>query len=186
MKEPAVFSRMYRALFDEHVRREDMRAVFQEYAWDMGWCDPCASDPLTADELRGLGVFWLEGDGVRPRADMRIAPQPQNVFVTRLHVRYDKAHFPEDLVFQETGDRTNFQGRYVLRHAWTGTATCAAAETYRRDLVARREREAQTLASLTGWSIEEIRRQQGAGPGPAPAGPDPAVPWWRRIWQPGW
>ena len=42
-----------------------MRAVFQEYAWDMGWCDPCASDPLTADELRGLGVFWLEGDGVR-------------------------------------------------------------------------------------------------------------------------
>ena len=45
---------------------------------------------------------------------------PQNVFITRLHVRYDAAHFPEDLVFQETADRENFQGRYVLRHPWTG------------------------------------------------------------------
>ena len=102
--------------------------------------------------------------GPRPMPGMRSAPQPQNVFVTRLHVRYDKAHFPEDLVFHETGDRTNFQGRYVMRHAWTGTATCAAAETYRRELVARREREAQTLASLTGWPIEDIRRQQGVAP----------------------
>ena len=193
VKEPATFSRMYRALFDTHVTREDMRAVFQEYAWDMGWCDPCASDPLTADELRGLGVFWLDGAGggagPRPMPGMRIAPQPQNVFVTRLHVRYDKAHFPEDLVFHETGDRSNFQGRYVLRHAWTGTATCAAAETYRRELVARREREAQTLASLTGWPIEDIRRQQGVVPamGPGPVKDEPAAPWWRKLWpQPGW
>ena len=52
-----------------------------------------------------------------------------NVFVTRLHVRYDGAHFPEDLVFQETGDRANFQGRYVLRHAWTGNETCSRGRT---------------------------------------------------------
>jgi Na+-translocating ferredoxin:NAD+ oxidoreductase RnfD subunit len=188
VKDPAMFARMYRSLFDQHVKREDMRAVFQEYAWDMGWCDPCAADPLSADELRGLGVFWLDGAAAqRPMPGMRIAPQPQNVFVTRLHVRYDKAHFPEDLVFHETGDRSNFQGRYVLRHAWTGTATCEAAATYRRELVARREREAQTLASLTGWPIEDIRRQQGVVPAMGPAKDDPAVPWWRKLWpQPGW
>ena len=87
-----------------------------------------------------------------------------NVFVTRLHVRYDGAHFPEDLVFQETGDRANFQGRYVLRHAWTGDETCSEADTYRRDLSVRREKEAQTLASLTGWDIDDIRRRQGPGP----------------------
>ena len=23
-----------------------------EYAWDMSWCDPCAADPLSADELK--------------------------------------------------------------------------------------------------------------------------------------
>mgnify|MGYP002260361150 CR=1 FL=1 len=49
----------YRAMFDQHVRREDMRAVFQEYAWDMSWCDPCAADPLSPDELRQAGVFWV-------------------------------------------------------------------------------------------------------------------------------
>jgi hypothetical protein len=31
-----------------------MTAVFLEYAWDMNWCDPCAADPLSQDELRKL------------------------------------------------------------------------------------------------------------------------------------
>ena len=57
------FGEFYRALFDEQVRREDMRSVFTEYAWDMAWCDPCAADPLSTQELRGLGVFWLD-DGL--------------------------------------------------------------------------------------------------------------------------
>ena len=185
VKEPAEFAKMYKAMFDGHVRRENMSAVFQEYAWDMAWCDPCAADPFSRDELRRLGVFWFD-DGVqgRPVEDRTVAPAAQNVFVTRLHVRYDKAHFPEDLVFHETGDRTNFQGRYVLRHAYTGTATCEAAETYKRELVDRHEREAQTLASLTGWSVEDIRRRQGGGPvAPVAAVANPAPPWWRKLWK---
>ena len=161
VKDPKEFARMYRAMFDQHVKREQMNAVFLEYAWDMGWCDPCAADPLSADELRRLGVYWVgqPATGIRPpRAPQ---PGPQNVFVTRLHVRYDKAHFPEDLVFQETGDRTNFQGRYVMRQPWTGPATCPQAEVYRRELRERQEREAQTLATLTGWRLEDIRRRAG-------------------------
>jgi hypothetical protein len=102
-----------------------------------------------------------------------------NVFVTRLHVRYDGAHFPEDLVFQETGDRSNFQGRYVMRHAWTGSDTCSEVAVYRKELAARREREAQNLASMTGWDINEIRRKQG--PGPRAAVDDRY--WWQRLWQ---
>ena len=73
--------------------------------------------------------------------------------MTRLHVRYDAAHFPDDLVFQQTADRSNFQGRYVLQHHWTGTETCEAARQYRSTLPARFDREAQTLASLTGWPV---------------------------------
>ena len=38
-----------------------MSTVFLEYAWDMAWCDPCAADPLSTDQLRKLGVFWLDG-----------------------------------------------------------------------------------------------------------------------------
>lgn len=183
LKDAAEFGRMYRALFDQHVARERMSAVFQEYAWDMNWCDPCAADPFTPDELRRLGVFWVGGGDVA--SPMVRRPMPgggaHDVFVTRLHVRYDRAHFPEDLVFQETGDRTNFQGRYVLRHAWTGPALCDAGITYRRDLPARREREAQALASLTGWRVEDIRRKQGVDPAP-PADERVEVPWWKRLW----
>lgn len=187
VKDPAEFAKMYRAMFDDHVRRENMSAVFQEYAWDMAWCDPCAADPLSGDELRQLGVFWQNDLAGLTQRGARLTPTPAaaDVFVTRLHVRYDQAHFPEDLVFHETGDRTNFQGRYVLRHAYTGPATCEAAEAYRRELGPRREREAQTLASLTGWRIEDIRRRQGAGPIAPPPGPssEVPVPWWRKLWK---
>ena len=174
------FADFYRAMFKTQVERERGEAVFLEYAWDMGWCDPCAADPLTPEELRRLGVMW-QGDGTRPLPGPRpglVVPGPPaaDAFVTRLHVRYDAAHFPEDLVFQETGDRTSFQGRYVLRHAWTGGASCPAAQQYRRDLAERREREARTLASLTGWDLAAIFAKIGG-----PAAPTGADPWWRRV-----
>jgi hypothetical protein len=169
------FPNFYRAMFAEQVRREDMRAVFLEYAWDMSWCDPCAADPLSPEELRKLGVFWLADDGGRGRPR---EPMPVDTFVTRLHVRYDAAHFPDDLVFQETADRTNFQGRYVLRHAFRGETSCEAGRRYRETLRARAEQEAATLASLTGWPIEDIRRR--LGPGAAEARPD-GRRWWQRL-----
>jgi hypothetical protein len=183
------FPNFYKAMFSNQVKKQNMSTVFLEYAWDMAWCDPCAADPLSNDQLRKLGVFWLDGDDsatpVPPGTVRRPVPMPRgggasNVFVTRLHVRYDGAHFPEDLVFQQTGDRSNFQGRYVLRHAWTGTETCSEADAYRRSLITRREQEAQTLASLTGWDINDIRRRQG--PGPRAAAVDNRS-WWERLWQ---
>ncbi len=163
------FGDFYKALFSEQVRREQMRAVFLEYAWDMGWCDPCAADPLSREELRGLGVFWLDE---APALSGGVG----NVFLTRLHVRYDAEHFPEDLVFQQTADRQNFQGRYVLRHPFSGEIACDAGERYRQELERRREREAENLARLTGWSIERIRSRMNL---PAPG---PEKRWWERIW----
>ena len=145
------FGGFYRALFSEQVKKERMKSVFLEYAWDMNWCDPCAAQPLSRDELRSLGVFWLASS---PNG----AGGPQEVFLTRLHVRYDADHFPEDLVFQETADRANFQARYVLRHAYQGQITCSS-EAYRDQLVARHEQEAKNLAELTGWRMAEIRRK---------------------------
>ena len=180
VRDPQEFGRMYRAMFDQHVKRENMSAVFQEYAWDMGWCDPCAADPLSSDELRKLGVYWVGGSPARAGGAPQPGVTPQNVFVTRLHVRYDQQHFPEDLVFQETGDRTNFQGRYVIRQPWTGPAQCDEAVAYRREVRERQEREAQTLVSLTGWSLADVRRRMGLDNVQATDG-KPA-PWWRGLW----
>jgi Na+-translocating ferredoxin:NAD+ oxidoreductase RnfD subunit len=167
------FGDFYRDLFTQQVKRENERGVFLEYAWDMNWCDPCAANPLTAEELRSLGVFWQENGGKLGRG------QAQNVFLTRLHLRYDAAHFPEDLIFQETSDRANFQARYILRHPWTGSDECPAATAYRQQLRERYEREAQTLATLTGWNIGDIRKSMNIAS--LPISDDKK--WYQRLWS---
>ncbi len=190
------FANFYRAMFSEQVRKENMRVVFQEYAWDMAWCDPCAADPLSAQELRGLGVFWLNDDGGsssnpapgnRRPPIVRPPPMPPrggapNVLLPPLHVRYDAAHFPEDLVFQQTGDRTNFQGRYVLRHAFTGKADCSEAKPYFASLAERRKAEARNLADLTGWALEEVYRKMRFDPSAVSQGNSDERKWYQRMW----
>ncbi len=171
----AEFGDFYRAMFTKETLKENERAVFLEYAWDMAWCDPCAADPMSADELRKLGVFWVD-----PQNGRGISSPAQNVFVSRLHVSYDSEHFPEDLVFQETGDRQNFQGRYVIRHPWKGQSSCDISK-YQANTRERQEREAQLLANLTDWDINDIRDKidylDGVRPESEPA------PWWKRLWQ---
>lgn len=164
------FARFYRDMFSEQAKKEGA-VVFTEYFWDMGWCDPCAADPLTPEELRKAGVFWLDENAGRGGAS--------NVLVSRLHVRYDAASFPEDLVFKETEDRQNFQGRYILQHAFDGSADCDAGRDYRKALAERQEKECQTLASLTGWDIGEIRKKAGLGLKITPEKEN----WWDKIFR---
>ena len=152
------FGTFYKAMFDRAVARENMRAVFVEYAWDMGWCDPCAADPLSNKELVELGARWIGSDEDLPfRRGMGA-----NAYVTRLHVRYDAKTFPEDLALLETSDRSNFQGRYVLHHPWTGNTGCEAGARYRAALPARFQKEADNLAGLTGWDLADIQARMAA------------------------
>ncbi|MEM1131223.1 MAG: DUF2330 domain-containing protein, partial [Pseudomonadota bacterium] len=115
-----------------------------------------------------------------PEDLVTIVPDPRrapDVYVTRLHARYDAERFPEDLMLRVTDNRESFQGRYVMRHRWKGRAQCPAAEEYVKSLPDRFEREAQTLAKLTGWKVDEIRddmRRAGT-----PAGESQS--WWEKI-----
>lgn len=164
------FGNFYKAMFTRQLAENNGNVALLEYAWDMAWCDPCAADPLSTTQLRSLGAFWIDSK--------ETGRGGSNVFVTRLHLRYDNAHFPEDLMFVETGNRQNFQGRYVVRHAWDGQAVCPAAKRYLEvELPARRTREAQTLANLTGWSVK-----MSGGPD-TQASPVTQTPWWRRLWN---
>ena len=146
------FGEFYKAMFDKAVADADMRAVFTEYAWDMSWCDPCASPPLANRELVELGARWIGSDD----GNSFRGGQGANAYVTRLHVRYDAEHFPEDLALMETRDRENFQGRYVLRHPWTGFGFCRAGASYRTQLPGRFVAEAKSLSDLTGWKLSDI------------------------------
>ncbi len=77
-------------MFDQQVKKADMRAVFTENARNMNLCGPCAADPLSHEELPSLGVFgfseappdFIPGRGHRP-----IVPPlggARDVFVARM------------------------------------------------------------------------------------------------------
>src|SRR5579862_6727566 len=162
------FANFYKATFDRAVAHENMQGVFVEYAWDMAWCDPCASEPMTNDELKALGAAWTDG-GHSVANQPFIRGNGSNAFVTRLHVRYDARTFPEDLNFVETRDRENFQGRYILQYPSTAAATCAAGAQYRASLPARFQKEAENLVKLTGWSQTDIAARMASTGQPLPA-----------------
>ena len=158
------FTDFYKAMFQTAYTYEGKKVAFREYAWDMGSCDPCSAEPLNPEELKKAGVFWL-------------TPQrPNNVFITRLHVRYSRDKFPEDLMFQETSNRQQFQGRYILRHPFTGEMKCEAGREYQRSLSKRFEEEAQTLAKLTDWKIQDIRKKINV------TQVQPSS-WWQDVWK---
>lgn len=164
------FANFYKAMFQRQVEKEGMRTIFTEYFWNMGWCDPCAANPLSAQELQSLGVFWL--DNKRRNAG-------NQVMVTRLHLKYNDKTFPEDLMFQETNDSQNFQGRYIIQHPWRGNKNeCSAAEDYFENLTRRKEQRLQNLHELTGWQPEQIRKKMGIQPGQSSSSQ-----WWQKIWN---
>jgi hypothetical protein len=147
------FGHFYTDLFQRAYLRGGQKSVFVEYAWNTSSCDPCASDPPTSEELKQAGVGW----------DTRFT------FLTRLHVRYSKLNFKDDLEFVETGNDTNFQARYILQRPFTDESGCdpedpetiAAYAEYKRELPKRIKARAVTLANLTGWSLPEIFKKMG-------------------------
>ena len=91
------------------------------------------------------------------------------------------AALPEDLVFQETADRANFQGRYILRHPWKGSDDCPAGNDYRASLRTRRAQQAENLAKLTGWEVGKIRDKMAVAADWSL--PEDNLRWWQRIWK---
>lgn len=165
------FKDFYTAMFQTAYEKENKQVAFLEYAWDMSSCDPCSTEPLSQDELKDAGVFWL--DQQNPN---NIWGGNSNVFITRLHVRYSRDKFPEDLKFLSTSDRTNFQGRYVIRHPFKGDLSCEAGKQYLWSLKRRQATEAKTLANLTGWNLIDIRDRLKLNE-------TEPVQWWDNLWD---
>jgi hypothetical protein len=169
------FADFYKSMFKTSYLKEDRKVAFLEYAWDMSSCDPCSAEPLNNEELKDAGVFWLDQqvDDV-PNMTSRRPINNNRVFITRLHVRYTRDKFPEDLIFHATSNTENFQGRYILQHPFTGEAKCAAGREYKRTLNKRYEREAQNLAQLTNWNIQDIRTKMKLNG-------QVSLSWWERV-----
>lgn len=169
------FPAFYQALFANERRKEGEDAVFLEYAWtvvpNQPTCDPCTAPYLTPAELRSLGAFWI------PRDSYGVG----QVMLTRLHLRYDAAHFPEDLQLQETTDRANWQARYVIHHPYAGTDECPQLAAYHKSLWDRRRNEAQNYCDLTGADLGSVRRRMEVAEDWSK--PDESLNWWERMWR---
>lgn len=147
------FGDFYKDVYKTAHRRENGRVVFLEYAWDLSAnnvqkCDPCVSPPPILADMQEAGVDWLSTPN-----NTFSSQYTGNVFFTRLHVRYNRENFPQDLFFQETPNKERHQARYVIRHAATGDLKCDQGQAYIREVVDRREKELHQLANLTGWNI---------------------------------
>jgi len=133
------FGAFYTALFDRTAEKNP-GAVVTEYAWQATTCDPCPGPALDQGDFLTLGADVLQGSQDKPTAYNNA-----DFVLTRLHARYGKT-VTDDLRFKDAkpiaggrehlvngmkleegavaADENNFQGRYAVRHAWTGPIAC--------------------------------------------------------------
>ena len=155
------FSAFYGNLFNYQWEKENKSVAFLEYAWDVSpqkfyHCDPCIASAPSEQELVQSGVWWLGGKDWADYTDVndvKIDNGSKNVHFTRLHIRYNRNSFPQDLQFQVTPNTETFQARYVITHPATGSFNCDAGRKYLQDLKKRRQKELNELTALTGTNL---------------------------------
>ncbi len=156
------FGNFYNNLFTHQWHAENENVSFLEYAWDVTpanyyHCDPCIATAPTEYDIVQAGVWWLHQDWNDYRDIDNEDPSTmdnKNVHFTRLHFRYNRNSFAQDLQFQVTPNTETFQARYVITHPATGNFTCDAGKKYIDDLRKRRKKELFELTNLTGKSID--------------------------------
>ena len=155
------FGAFYGNLFTHQWNNEDKSVAFLEYAWNVTpinqmKCDPCVGNPPTEQDLAQSGVWWLGGKDWNDYSDVdneETDNGSKNVHFTRMHFRYNRKSFAQDLMFQVTPNTQNFQARYIITHPATGDFNCDAGKKYLQDLKQRRKKELVQLTALTGTNI---------------------------------
>lgn len=152
----ANFGKIYKAIFDKHHLKNNSSSVVLEYAWNLNsdnysFCDPCSGEPPRYDMMAKAGVDWVEP------YQAYSCDYKGEVFFTRLHVRYNRKTFPQDLSFQVTPNTENYQVRFFINHQYAfqpNESICEEAKTYLKSLPPRREAALTNLTELTGWDTQ--------------------------------
>jgi Na+-translocating ferredoxin:NAD+ oxidoreductase RnfD subunit len=150
------FGNFYANLFQHQWSREGKAIAVLEYAWDVSpknfvKCDPCVATAPSSQDLVQAGVWWINRDwNDYSDVDQDEEDYSDNVYFTRLHVRYNRNSFPQDLMFQVTPNIENYQARYIVTHPASGDFNCDEGKKYLKQLKQRRADEMDMLAYLTG------------------------------------
>ena len=154
------FGNFYANLFQHQWQREGKAIAALEYAWDVSpknyvKCDPCVATAPSVQDLVQAGVWWINRNWNDYNDLEEEDAYSSNVFFTRLHVRYNRSSFPQDLQFQVTPNVENYQARYIITHPATGDFNCDAGKKYLKELKQRRQDEMQMLTYLTGRGYDD-------------------------------
>ena len=161
------FGAFYGNLFTNQWQKENKSVAFLEYAWNVTpinpmKCDPCVGNPPTEQDLVQSGVWWLGNKDWNDYSDLdneEMENGSRNVHFTRLHFRYNRNSFAQDLQFQVTPNTENYQARYIITHPASGDFNCADGQKYLKDLRQRRKKELMELTSLTGTNINNWQEE---------------------------
>ncbi len=154
------FSNFYSNLFQHQWEKEGRSVAMLEYAWDVSpgnyvKCDPCVATAPSTQDLVQAGVWWVTRNWDDYSDVYDDDTYSNHVFFTRMHVRYNRQAFPQDLMFQVTSNTENFQARYIITHPASGDFNCDAGRKYLRDLKERRKGEIEMLSYLTGKGYDD-------------------------------
>src|SRR5579871_579706 len=169
------FANFYSNLFQHQWSIDGKSVAMLEYAWDVSLqnyvkCDPCVATAPSTQDLVQSGVWWLQRDWNNYDDDSQYeSDYSSHIFFTRMHVRYNRTAFPQDLMFEETANAENFQARYIITHPATGDFDCEAGKKYLQQLKERRKEELEMLARLTGktysdWDVVATANEEKAMP----------------------
>lgn len=165
------FAAFYGNVFTHQWQNENKNIAMLEYAWDVSpknyvKCDPCVATAPDQQDLVQSGVYWLQKDwedysDTDEDFDYAVS---DNVYFTRLHFRYNRTSFPQDLQFQVTPNIESFQARYIITHPATGDLSCTEGKRYLMKLKQRRKDELRELASLTGKDMNTWQQDISTAP----------------------
>ncbi|MCS7085826.1 MAG: DUF2330 domain-containing protein [Bacteroidia bacterium] len=146
------FAEFYRRMFRKNRLREGRNAVYIENAHMVSFeeCDFCPLNPIGYEFLRACGVDWIKpttrGQGFEG-----------NVYLTRMHVLYEPADLPQDLVFVETADQSAMTAKYEIWRPFQGQVSCKVPPQEAQKHFERERRAQQTyndlLADATDWPM---------------------------------
>jgi Na+-translocating ferredoxin:NAD+ oxidoreductase RnfD subunit len=163
------FGAFYSNLYEKQWKDEGKSIAMLEYAWNVSpfvggaKCDPCVSAVPNYNDLVQAGVWWLNGQNWNDYSDVDEDEEynidnVRDVYFTRLHIRYNRESFAQDINFMLTPNKENFQTTYKITHPAPGDFSCEAGKQYLKDLKKRRKKELKNLYDLTGktytdWSL---------------------------------
>jgi hypothetical protein len=148
------FDKFYEDVFTKSWKREGRTSLMLETVMNLSgqyWADGTQHlSYLTLQELQVAGVTWAQPyNPYNPH--FFTADQ---LFLTRIHARYNRTLYPQDLLFQETMNKEAVRTHFRINHPSAGSLDCDQAGGYIEDVIYRRREELNNLAFLAGWDIE--------------------------------